>query len=227
MGIEGGWIWQAQATTPTGSDGSYSFPESPANKRAYQVRTTLPPARHSAVLFEGVQDTSRSTPARNRRGRRHRHAQRQGLACHTGHLIYLQQLGTDGNWQTSKPALSHRLDLFVRLDVQSAGTVQLRARIFGGPQNIGGASSTVSIAVTGVHRSRRCRQAPSDDRTSVTRARDPWAEDIQELHGGPRQPTSGRGPVPSRAWKPRQGSALPAPGRWVRGLRSWDACRAR
>ncbi len=72
-------------TTTGGSDGSYSFTDDPDENTVYQVRTSLPPKRHSAVLFEGVRDivtltgelddldgrrhVSRS-PARSRRTRR-------------------------------------------------------------------------------------------------------------------------------------------------------------
>ena len=57
-----GGSWQSVATTTTGTDGSYSFTESPAHNTAYQVRTTLPPTRHSAILFEGVSDVVTLVP---------------------------------------------------------------------------------------------------------------------------------------------------------------------
>ena len=52
------------ADTTTGSDGSYTFaPQVPSYNTVYQVRTTLAPHRHSAVLFEGVQDVLTMTPS--------------------------------------------------------------------------------------------------------------------------------------------------------------------
>ena len=62
------------ADTTTGSDGSYTFvPQVPTFNTVYQVRTTLAPRRHSAALFEGVQDVLSLTPSSTTsRGRRPR-----------------------------------------------------------------------------------------------------------------------------------------------------------
>ena len=40
----------------TGADGSYSFTELPTENTVYEVRTTLAPHRHTALLYEGVRD---------------------------------------------------------------------------------------------------------------------------------------------------------------------------
>ncbi len=147
-----GGSWQAQTTIPTGSDGSYSFPVTPVNNTAYEVRTTLPPARHTAVLFEGVQDTLTIT-AGSLTGVVGGTDMVSGTVSpdHTGHLIYLQQLGTDGNWHNVNAGVVTTGSVYTfTYTFNQAGTVQLRARIFGGPENIGGASSSVSIVVTGV-----------------------------------------------------------------------------
>ena len=69
----------------------------------------------------------------------------------TGHAIELQLLGTDGHWHsvldgTVAPGSMYSFDY----TFGEAGTVQLRARIYGGPYNIGAASTPVTIVVSGV-----------------------------------------------------------------------------
>src|SRR5436305_1498616 len=46
----------AVGSVNTGTDGSYKFSVSPTSNSDYQTRTTFAPARHGAVLFEGVRD---------------------------------------------------------------------------------------------------------------------------------------------------------------------------
>src|ERR1019366_6731122 len=45
-------------STPTGSDGSYSFTQMPSHNETYRVRTTYipPPRRKTAQVFEGAAD---------------------------------------------------------------------------------------------------------------------------------------------------------------------------
>jgi len=152
-GSTAGGAWQSLATTPTSStNGSYSFPVSPNNNTAYEVKTTLPPTRHSAVLYEGVQDVVTIVPG-SLTGQVGGTEMLNGTVSpnHTGHLIYLQQLGSDGNWHDVNAGVVESGSAYsFSYTFNQAGTVQLRARIFGGPENIGGASPTVSIVVTGV-----------------------------------------------------------------------------
>ena len=46
----------ALGATTTDANGNYSFTVSPPHNTIYVVRTTLPPHRHTAPLFEGVRD---------------------------------------------------------------------------------------------------------------------------------------------------------------------------
>lgn len=138
-------------TTITGLDGSYSFGnvQSTTNE-LYQVRTTFAPARHSAVLFEGVQDvvnmtSSSSTSTVNG------HVTFTGNVSpdKAGHVIYLQKSGKDGDWHTVEVrVVNSSSDFQFGWTFGSAGVKQFRARITGGPANVGGASAPVSVDVT-------------------------------------------------------------------------------
>jgi hypothetical protein len=139
------------ANTTTGSDGSYTFaPQAPAYSTAYQVRTTLPPGRHSAVLFEGVQDVLTLTPSSTT-------SEVGGRVTFTGtvlpdkagHVIYLQRLGADGDWHNEEIRLvTHASTFQFGWTFGKAGTYQFRARITGGDGNVGGASTPVTIQVS-------------------------------------------------------------------------------
>ena len=70
---------------------------------------------------------------------------------HTGHLIYLQLLGTHGFWHNVVAGVVASGSTYsFTYTFGEDETVQLRARIYGGPENIGGASSSVPITVNGV-----------------------------------------------------------------------------
>ena len=132
------------ADTTTGSDGSYSFaPQTPTYNTVYQVRTTLAPRRHTAVLFEGVQDVLSLTPSSTT-------SQVGGQVTFTGtvlpdkagHVIYLQRLGADGDWHNEEVRLITNASTFqFSWTFGKAGTYQFRARITGDRANVGGASS--------------------------------------------------------------------------------------
>jgi plastocyanin len=138
------------ADTTTGSDGSYTFaPQAPVSNTVYQVRTTLAPRRHSAVLFEGVQDVLTLTPSSTT-------SEVGGQVTFTGtvlpdkagHVIYLQRLGADGDWLGEEIRLVTNASTFqFAWTFGKAGTYQFRARITGGDGNIGGASAPVTIQV--------------------------------------------------------------------------------
>lgn len=137
-------------TTTTGADGSYSFPnvESQTNE-LYQVRATFAPGRHTAALFEGVQDvvTIQASSQTSTVG---------GQVTFTGtvspdkagHVIYLQRETPDGDWHTVKvttvtPASTYQ----ITWTFGTSGLKTFRARITGGPANVGGASTPVTIDV--------------------------------------------------------------------------------
>jgi hypothetical protein len=136
----------------TGTDGSYSFTVSPTANTVYQVRTTFnpPPTRHSAQLFEGVRDVvsiSASSPT----------AVVGGTDTFTGsvspdkagHVIYLQRFGADGDWHTVAIGFVNASSTYkFTWTFGTPGTKLFRVRIPGGPENVGGASPSVSIVVT-------------------------------------------------------------------------------
>lgn len=138
-------------TTTTGSDGSYQFANVVSStNELYQVRTTFAPARHTAALFEGVQDVvtmASSSPTSTVGG----HVTFSGSVSpdKAGHLIYLQRLGKDGNWHTVEVRFVAPNSTFAFVwTFGTAGTKEFRARITGGPVNVGSASPPVTITVT-------------------------------------------------------------------------------
>ncbi len=146
----GGPFRELRSTT-TGTDGSYSFQNLNSSiNQLYQVRTTFAPKRHSAVLFEGVQDmmmfaSSSSTSTVG------------GTVTFSGnvspdkagHVVYLQRLGSDGNWHTVQTRFVNAAsDYQFVWTFGTPGSKEFRARITGGPVNVGNASQPITIAVT-------------------------------------------------------------------------------
>ncbi len=138
-------------TTMTATDGSYSFPNvASSTNELYLVRTTFAPRRHTAVLFEGVQDVvtmSSSSSTSTVDG----HIVFTGSVSpdKAGHAIYLQRLGKDGDWHTVEVRFVNSASTFqFGWTFGTAGTKEFRARITGGPANVGGASAPVTIVVS-------------------------------------------------------------------------------
>jgi hypothetical protein len=138
------------ADATTGSGGSYSFPaQTPAYNTLYQVRTTLAPHRQSAVLFEGVKDLVTLTPSST--------TTTMGgqvtftgtvLPDKTGHVIYLQRLGQDGDWHNVEVGVVRFGSTFgFAWTFGKAGTFEFRARITSDHGNVGGAS-TPPVVIT-------------------------------------------------------------------------------
>jgi len=149
-------IDQAIATTTTGTDGSYAFSLTgglaPAHNEVYQVRTTLPPSRDSAQLFEGVRDIVTLTPSSNS-------STVGGSVTFTGsvvpikvgHLIYLQKLGSDNNWHNVEVGVINASSNYsFTWTFGTMGSKQFRVRVPGGPENVGAASPTETVTVTGL-----------------------------------------------------------------------------
>jgi hypothetical protein len=140
----------ALGATTTDGNGNYSFTQSPPHNMIYVVRTTLPPRRHTAPLFEGVRDLvtlASSSPTSQVGGQ----VTFSGTVTpdKAGHVIYLQKLGPDGDWHTVKVDLVQSDATFqFTWTFGSAGVKQFRARIPGGPVNLGGASDPVSVTVS-------------------------------------------------------------------------------
>ena len=139
------------ADTTTGSGGSYTFaPQVPGYNTVYTVRTTLAPHRHSAALFEGVQDVLTMTPSSTT-------SQVGGqvtfigtvLPDQAGRVIYLQRLGADGEWHNEEIRFVTNASTFqFGWTFGKAGTYEFRARITGDRANVGGASAPVAIQVS-------------------------------------------------------------------------------
>ncbi|HWE10288.1 MAG TPA: hypothetical protein VG325_13110 [Solirubrobacteraceae bacterium] len=138
-------------TTTTGDDGAYSFANVTSRRNElYQVWTTFAPARHSAVLFEGVQDVV-TMQASSQTSTVNGHVTFTGSVSpdKAGHLIYLQKLGSDDNWHTvAIKSVTNASTFQFGWTFGTAGTKQFRARITGGPANVGGASTPVTLDVT-------------------------------------------------------------------------------
>lgn len=135
----------------TGMDGSYTFPNlMSATNELYQVRTTFPPKRASAVLFEGVQDVLSFNPSSSTSTVGGTVTFRGNVAPDkAGHVIYLQKLGSDGSWHTVETGYVNAASNFAfQWTFGTAGSKEFRARITGGPANVGGASSPATVVVT-------------------------------------------------------------------------------
>jgi hypothetical protein len=139
-------------TAMTDSSGNYSFAGlTSSTNELYQARVTFPPARDgSAVLFEGVQDvvTMSSSSQTSTVGG---HVTFTGSVSpdKSGHVIYLQKFGKDGDWHTVEVRTVTTGSTFASgWTFGAAGTKQFRARITGGPANVGAASPIVTVVVT-------------------------------------------------------------------------------
>lgn len=136
-------------TKITGTNGSYSFNVQTTTNELYQVRTVVAPLRASAVLFQGVQDVvnlSASSTTSTVNG----HVTFTGNVSpdKAGHVIYLQKLGKDDDWHTVETHLVRQNSTFqFGWRFGSTGSKEFRARITGGPANVGGASAPVTIVV--------------------------------------------------------------------------------
>lgn len=142
------------ADATTGQDGSYSFPQVglTANTVYYVATMRLPktPRRETARLFEGVQDvvSMQPNPSSTPTGQTVTFSGNV-LPDKAGHLIYLQKLGRDGDFHTVEIGFVRNDSTFqFRYTIGSPGTYTFRARITSDENNIGGASSPVSVTAT-------------------------------------------------------------------------------
>jgi hypothetical protein len=134
----------------TDACGNYSFTQSPPHNTIYVVRTTLPPRRHTAPLFEGVRDLVTLTPSSTSSTVGGHITFSGGVTPDkAGHVIYLQKLGADNDWHTVEIRIVHSDASFqFGWTFGTPGSKEFRARIPGGPFNLGGASAPVTINVT-------------------------------------------------------------------------------
>jgi hypothetical protein len=134
---------------PTDSSGGYSFTVQSTTNEWYQVRTVSSPKRATAQLFEGVQDAVTMT-ASSTSSSVGGHITFSGNVSpdKSGHVIYLQKFGADGDWHTVETRVVRQGSTFsFGWTFGSAGAKQFRARITGGPANVGGVSPAVTVDV--------------------------------------------------------------------------------
>jgi hypothetical protein len=134
----------------TGSDGSYSFPVSPTSNQVYFAKTTLPPARRSAALFEGVKDTVTLTTGSSSVTAGQKVTFTGSVTPDkAGEFVYLQRLGADGDWHTVGITRVSAESTFAFTRVfGTAGSKTFRARVPGDVRNVGGASPSLSVTVS-------------------------------------------------------------------------------
>jgi hypothetical protein len=138
------------AATTTDATGKYSFPVMPTSNAVYVVKTVLPPNRHSARLFEGVQDLITFTPNTM-------NAQVGQVVTFTGtvtpdkagDVIYLERQGKDGRFHVVE-VRQVKFDSTYQFAWKfgNSGTAVFRARIPGDGVNVGAASAPATITVT-------------------------------------------------------------------------------
>ncbi|HWD64368.1 MAG TPA: hypothetical protein VG405_04290 [Solirubrobacteraceae bacterium] len=137
-------------STQTASDGSYSFTVTPTSNTQFWART--PKGRRSAPVNQGVRDVVTITSSSD--------ASQDGGSVvlsgnvspsKVGHGIFLQRLGDDGAWHdVAHTTVAAGSAYSFTYTFGQDGTTKLRARIYGGPWNVGGASPAETIAVSGV-----------------------------------------------------------------------------
>jgi hypothetical protein len=137
-------------TAKTGTDGGYTFGvQSPTNE-LYQVRTVTAPIRATAQLFQGVEDqVTMSVSSHTSTVGAHITFSGTVSPDKAGHVIYLQKFGQDGDWHTVETRVVRANSTFqFGWTFGASGTKQFRARITGGPVNVGGHSPAVTVDVT-------------------------------------------------------------------------------
>lgn len=134
----------------TGADGGYSFTVAPPVNTLYQVRTSLPPKRHTAVLFEGVRDIVTMT-ASSMTSTVGGTVKLAGTVTpdKAGQDIYLQRLGKDGDWHTVEMSVVRFNSTYqFSWTFGAPGSDEFRARIYSDRHNVGAGSAPVTITVS-------------------------------------------------------------------------------
>ncbi len=137
-------------TTTTSASGTYSFTVQGDTNELYQARTintSTPQA--TAELFQGVQDTVTMTTnsASSMVGGTVTFSG-SVAPSKAGHVVYLEKLGSDGRWHIVQTSTISASSTFAfNWTFGTSGTKQFRARVVGGPVNVGGASTPVTETV--------------------------------------------------------------------------------
>ena len=125
---------------------------SPSSNTLYEAKTTFAPARHSAVLFEGVRDVV-SMSANASTAKVGTKVTFSGVVNpnKAGRRIYLQLLGKDREWHAVAVTLVRFNATFQFVwKITERGAHKFRARIFSDKQNVGAASPPVTVTGVGL-----------------------------------------------------------------------------
>jgi hypothetical protein len=136
-------------TVSTGTGGAYAFTVGGTTNELYQVRVVGTPARHSAVLFQGVQDAVTITPSATSATVGGQVTFSGTVApANAGQPIMLEYIGHDGQWQVAATTTVLPNSTYsIPWTFGSAGAKHFRVRVAGGSVNVGGASAPVTITV--------------------------------------------------------------------------------
>lgn len=137
-----------QQSTTTAADGSYAFNVGGTTNMLYQARV-IGSERHSAVLFQGVQDAVTITPSATSSTVGGQVTFSGSVAPdNAGHAVMLEYIGHDGQWQVAATSTVLPNSTYsIPWTFGNPGTHQFRVRVAGGPENVGGASAPVTITV--------------------------------------------------------------------------------
>ncbi len=141
--------FHALTSTTTDGNGKYGFTVQPAEDVIYQVRTTMPPRRRSAALFEGVRDVITLAESSSSVFQ-YQPVVFAGAVTpdKAGHVVYLQRLGADGDWHTvARTRVNSASTYQFTRRLGEVGTFRFRTRILGDEHNVGAASAPVSLTV--------------------------------------------------------------------------------
>ncbi len=149
-GRQGTGPFRAITGTTTDSSGNYSFTQMPLHNMVYHVQTVK--SQKTANLFVGVQDvvTAALSSSTTTVGGS---VTITGTVTpdHAGHVIYLQEQNSAGQWVEVKNGVVNNSSTFQFVyTAGQAGTVNLRVQITGGPWNVGGVSQALALTVSGV-----------------------------------------------------------------------------
>lgn len=149
-GASPGHPFKALADKPTGSDGSYSFTESNLTTNTVYEVQTMTGGRHTALLWEGVRDlVTMTTPSTSATSGQTVTFSGNVQPNKAGRVIDLQTIGQDGDWHTVEIVFIQPNSSFQFAWVLGApGTNKFRARITNDVNNVGSASTPVTITTT-------------------------------------------------------------------------------
>jgi hypothetical protein len=139
------------SSTVTGADGTYSFSGAPEHNMVYKVVRTASPRDHTADLYEAVADTVSLTSNTTSTSVGSPVSFSGSVSPdHTGHAIYLQIETAKGGYQDVVGSVVQTGSTYtISYGFGQPGTYTVRARIFGGPENVGAGSPTVTVTVAG------------------------------------------------------------------------------